>query len=72
MKKREGLTFPWWWCLSIVYGIYVILIGSSIFLIISREIEFGYLKSQQWVISILSGFFSSILIDQPIKVCFSN
>ena len=70
IKKREGLTFPSW-CLFLVYGLCVILVGSSIFLIISRGIEFGDLKSQQWLISILSGFFSSILITQPIKVCFS-
>lgn len=46
----------------------MILVGVSIFFIIARGITFGDLKSQQWLISILSGFFSSILLFQPIKI----
>jgi hypothetical protein len=40
----------------------------DIFLTIIRRIEFSNLKSQKWLTSILAGFFSSILLTQPLKV----
>ena len=40
----------------------------SIFFIIVRGIEFGDLKCQKWLTSLLSSFFSSILVVQPLKV----
>ena len=66
---KASLTFPWW-CLFIAYGICLILVGVSILFIIARGIEFGDLKTQKWLTSILSGFFSSILVTQPLKVKF--
>ena len=42
----------------------------SIFFIIVRGIEFGDLKCQKWLTSLLSSFFSSILVIQPLKVSF--
>ncbi|CAF4612732.1 unnamed protein product [Rotaria sp. Silwood1] len=66
-KKRSRLMFPWW-CLFIAYGLSLIFATISIFLIIVRGIEFGDLKTQKWLTSLLSGFFSSILLIQPIKV----
>ncbi|CAF1353863.1 unnamed protein product [Adineta ricciae] len=40
----------------------------SIFFIIVRGIEFGDMKSQQWLTSVLSSFFSSIFLTEPIKI----
>jgi hypothetical protein len=65
--KRSSLTFPWW-CIFLAYGLSFILVGISILFIIARGIEFGDLKTQQWLTSILTGFFSSIILTQPIKV----
>jgi len=59
--------FPWW-CLFVAYGLSFILAGISAFFIIARGIEFGDLKIQKWLTSLISGFFSSILLIQPIKV----
>jgi hypothetical protein len=59
--------FPWW-CLFIAYGLSLIISGISMFFIIVRGIEFGDLKTQKWLTSLLSGLFSSILLIQPIKV----
>jgi polycystin 1L2 len=69
VQKEKGrlTTFPWW-CLFIAYGLSFLLIGISILLIIARGIEFRDEKSQKWLISILSGLFSSIFITQPMKV----
>ena len=61
------LTFPWW-CLFIAYGFCVILVSMSILFIIARGIEFGDLKSQQWLTSIVTGILSSIFLTQPIKI----
>jgi len=68
-KKKEPFTLPWWF-IFIAYGLCVILLAMSIIFIIARGIEFGDVKTQKWLISILSGFFSSILLSQPIKVKF--
>lgn len=64
---KTPMTFPWWF-IFIAYGLCAILLGISILFIIARGIEFGDLKTQKWLTSILSGFFSSILLTQPIKV----
>jgi hypothetical protein len=66
-KKKCALSFPWW-CLFIAYGLSVIVAVLSIFFIIARGIEFGDFKCQKWLTSLATGFFSSILISQPIKV----
>jgi hypothetical protein len=65
--KKSPLTFPWW-CLFIAYGLSLVCICTSILFIIARGIEFGDVKTQKWLTSILTGFFSSILFTQPIKV----
>lgn len=68
-KKKKGLSFTFpWWCLFIAYGISLIFAAISMFFIIARGIEFGDLKTQKWLASLLSGFFSSILLIQPLKV----
>ncbi len=66
-SKQSKLTFPWW-CLFLAYGLSLLLSIVSIFFIIIRGIEFGDLKTQKWLTSLISGFFSSILLIQPIKV----
>ncbi|CAF0785228.1 unnamed protein product [Adineta steineri] len=66
-KKKSPITFPWW-CLFIAYGLSMIIIAVSIFFIIVRGIEFGDVKTQQWLTSVLTGFFSSIILTQPIKI----
>ncbi len=68
-KKQSRWMFPWW-CLFIAYGLSLILAGISTFFIIVRGIEFGDLKTQKWLTSLVSGFFSSILLIQPLKVSF--
>ncbi len=68
-KKTLSITFPWW-CLFIAYGLSLLIIGISMFFIIVRGIEFGDSKTQKWLTSVLTGFFSSILLTQPIKVEF--
>jgi hypothetical protein len=67
-KKKTRMLFPWW-SLFIVYGLSYLLIGICVLLIIARGIEFGDTKVEKWLTSMISGFFSSILLSQPIKVC---
>jgi hypothetical protein len=66
-KKKEKKTLPWWF-IFIAYGISFILVGVSAIFIIARGIEFGDLKTRQWLTSSITGFFSSIFLTQPIKV----
>ncbi|UJR06735.1 hypothetical protein I4U23_011024 [Adineta vaga] len=65
--KKQPFTFPWWF-IFITYGLCFLLVITSIFFLIVRGIEFGDVKTQKWLISILSGFFSSILFTQPLKI----
>jgi hypothetical protein len=67
-KKRSPILFPWW-CLFIAYGLSYILIVICLVLIIARGIEFGDTKVRKWLTSMITGFFSSVLLSQPIKVC---
>ncbi|UJR11128.1 hypothetical protein I4U23_015309 [Adineta vaga] len=66
-SRKSSLTFPWW-CIFIAYGLCTLLVGLSILFIIARGIEFGDVKTQKWLASIVSGFFSSILLTQPLKI----
>ena len=66
-KKNCSLRFPWW-CIYFAYALSFLIIGVSILFIIARGIEFGDEKSQKWLISIITGFFSSIFLTQPLKV----
>ncbi|CAF3428948.1 unnamed protein product, partial [Rotaria sp. Silwood2] len=65
-KKQSKCIFPWWF-LFIIYGLSFLLAIISTFFIIVRGIEFGDLKTQKWLTSLISGFFSSILLIQPLK-----
>ncbi|CAF1243620.1 unnamed protein product [Adineta steineri] len=66
-NKKKQFTFPSW-CLFIAYTFSFIIIAVSIFFIIVKGIIFGDLKTQQWLTSVLTGFFSSIILTQPIKI----
>lgn len=70
-KKRQGVLFPWW-CVFIAYGVSLIMISVSIFLMIVRGIDLGDMKVRKWLGSLVIAFFSSVLLSQPIKVCFFN
>lgn len=66
-KERSKLRFPWW-CIYIGYGLSLIIVLISLLLIIARGIELGETKIQQWFISLVISFFSSVLLTQPLKV----
>jgi hypothetical protein len=71
MNKKFELKFPWW-CLFLAYSLSFLIIIVSIFFIIIRGIEFGDLKTEKWLTSIVTGFFSSIFVTQPMKIiCLS-
>ena len=70
-EKQWKLTFPWWF-VFVAYGFSLLLVVLAIFFIIIRGIELGDLKTQQWLTSILAGFFSSIFLTQPLKVYVSQ
>jgi hypothetical protein len=67
VPKRWSGTFPWW-CIFIAYGFSLMVVGVSILFVIARGIEFGDSKTQKWLLSLIIGFFSSVLLTQPIKV----
>ncbi|CAF3978323.1 unnamed protein product [Rotaria sp. Silwood2] len=66
-KKKKKFLFPWW-CLIIAYIVSFLFVVMCTFFIIARGIQFGDVKTQQWLTSLVTGFFSSILFSQPIKI----
>jgi uncharacterized membrane protein len=66
-KKKEKKTLPWWF-IFVAYGFSFLCVAVSAIFIIARGIEFGDLKTRQWLTSSISGFFSSIFLTQPLKV----
>ena len=66
-KKHHPWTLPWW-CIFLAYALALIMVAVSILFIIARGIEFGDFKTQKWLAALFIGFFSSVLITQPLKV----
>jgi hypothetical protein len=66
-SKKRRFTFPWWF-IYMGYGCSLLLVSISILFIFARGIEFGELKIQKWLTSVLTTFFASILILEPLKV----
>jgi hypothetical protein len=67
-KKRKSLIrFPWW-CLFVICGLCLVLIGVYIRFVIVHGFEFGDLKSCKWLRSILSVLFYSVVVSEPLKV----
>ena len=66
-RKKGKLTLPWWF-IFIAYALSALVFLTSAFFIIVRGIEFGDTKTQKWLTSSIAGFFSSILLTQPMKV----
>ncbi|CAF0957173.1 unnamed protein product, partial [Didymodactylos carnosus] len=61
VRRTNGKrTFPWW-CIIIAYSISFILVCISAVFIIARGIEFGDLKTQKWLTSLISGTISVVL-----------
>jgi hypothetical protein len=67
-RNKKAKSLPWW-CLFIAYSVSFLMMMISILFIIARGIEFGDVKVQKWLGSLTVGFFSSVLLTQPIKVC---
>ncbi|UJR27333.1 hypothetical protein I4U23_008626 [Adineta vaga] len=68
-KKKKPLTLPWWF-IFIAYAFSVFVVFICGFFIWARGVEFGDEKTRKWLTSSVTGFFSSILITQPVKVVF--
>ena len=66
-SHQPRLTLPWW-CIFPTYILSILLVAMSILLLIARSIELGDMKTQQWLTSVVTGFFSSICLTQPLKV----
>ena len=57
------------WLIYIGYFLCFIFSAASAFFVILYGFQFGRLKSDQWIVSMLISFTESILIIQPLKVC---
>ncbi|CAF3950096.1 unnamed protein product, partial [Rotaria magnacalcarata] len=64
---KQKRTLPWWF-IFIAYALSFFVVAISGFFILARGIEFGDVKTRKWLTSSVTGFFSSILLTQPVKV----
>ncbi len=49
-----------------------VCIGGGAFMVMSYGLSFGNDKTYQWIVSMISAFFSSILLTQPLKAGSSS
>ncbi|CAF1178747.1 unnamed protein product [Adineta steineri] len=66
-KKKKPMTLPWWF-IFIAYSFSFVVVCVSGFFLFARGVEFGDEKTRKWLTSSVTGFFSSILLTQPVKV----
>ena len=67
--NRKQCLLPWW-TIFLAYTLVVLTIAASAFFTILYAFEWGKSKSEQWLVTFIFGFLESVVIVQPIKVCF--
>ena len=65
-KKSSGFMLPNW-CQYIAYFFVVASAGSSALVTFFYSMMWGPKKSNEWLASMFTGFFQSILVVQPVK-----
>ena len=68
-KEKKVFLLPWW-CSIIAWVLLWIAVGLSIAFVTFYAIMFQDEKAKKWLTSLLIGFFSSVLLTQPVKVLF--
>ena len=68
VEPKGTKTLLPWWCSIIAYILSTLIVITSIFFIIVRSIQYGDLKTRQWLGSIIASFVASIFVIQPFKV----
>ena len=66
-KKEKRFLLPWW-CLIIAYVLSVLIIVTSVFFILIKCLSYRDEKARVWLGTMLTNFFASILLFQPLKV----
>ena len=69
IQKKRALRFPWW----TVFIAYFLAFASAFlgaFFSLFYSLQWGTEKSVAWLTSILFSFCQSVLLIQPLKVCF--
>ena len=57
-----------YWCIYIAYGLCYLASAASIFFTLLYSIQWGKVKSTEWVIAMVTAFLQSVLLLQPVKV----
>jgi len=66
-KKKKVFLLPWW-CIIIGWVLLWITVAVSVAMVTFYAISFQDEKCKKWLTSLLIGFFSSVLLTQPVKV----
>ena len=70
-KKKEPFSLPWW-CKVVAYFLSILFSGISLFFIVIKGIALGDEMVSKWLTSLLSSFFSSVFLTQPVQVNLMN
>jgi hypothetical protein len=65
--KEKKILLPWW-CLIVAYILSFLMVAVSVAFILIRSVEYKDFKTRQWLGSIVTSFFASVLLTQPFKV----
>ncbi|XP_055954867.1 uncharacterized protein LOC126810750 isoform X1 [Patella vulgata] len=66
-KKKKKFEFPWW-CSILGWILLWLGVGVSVAFVTFYGITFQDEKCKKWITSMLTSFFTSVFITQPVKV----
>ena len=68
--ERKKYPLPWW-CVGLGWALVFLSVAASAFFTILYSFQWGGVKSRAWLIAFVLSFFESVILIQPLKVCFN-
>lgn len=66
-KKEKRFLLPWW-CLIIAYVLSFLIVSTAVYFSLTTAGRLGDAGTRIWLGTMLTSFFASILLSQPLKV----
>ncbi|CAG0890374.1 unnamed protein product [Darwinula stevensoni] len=67
MRRKKRFSLPWWFVV-LAWLLVIVCIAVSVFFVWAYGIQFGNEKTCKWATSLVTSFFSSVLIVEPLKI----
>ncbi|XP_052792159.1 polycystic kidney disease protein 1-like 2 [Mya arenaria] len=67
VRARKDPRFLPWWFLYVAWTVAISVCLVSSFVVMLYGLKFGYTLSIEWLVSFVTGFLQSVLVQQPLK-----